>query len=187
MTDIHDALERAENEVVTRQPPKTPLAQIRLLMRAEKGSTKAVASRLGVSQRTVERYLAGQRKNPRKPLAAALVREVAKAWQPRVKRRRRQEAAASKGLTVETRARFGYTAPIGTTDDPRMRRLTVHLPPEYARPLLNAQDQGASDQELRGIVARGLQDIYFRDNGRRADNLEVELTDIDYIDVSFND
>ncbi|MEU4898873.1 XRE family transcriptional regulator [Streptomyces sp. NPDC044780] len=187
MGDIDEALERAEHEVFTRQPPKTPLAQMRLLMRAEKGSTKAVAGRLGVSQRTVERYLAGQRKHPRQALAAALAREVAKAWQPRVKRRRRQEAATTKGITVETRARFGYTAPIGTTDDPRMRRLTVHLPPEYARPLLEAQDRGASDQELRGIVAQGLQDIYFRDNGRRADNLEVELTDIDYFDVSFTE
>jgi hypothetical protein len=76
---------------------------------------------------------------------------------------------------VETRAWFGYTAPIGTTDDGRMRRLTVHLPPEYANRLFDAQQQGASDQQLRGIIAEG----------RRADNLEVEFTDIDYFDVSF--
>jgi hypothetical protein len=52
--------------------------------------------------------------------------------------------AAELGITVETSARFGYTAPIGTTDDGRMRRLTVHLPPEYANRLFDAQQQGAS-------------------------------------------
>jgi hypothetical protein len=38
---------------------------------------------------------------------------------------------------------------------------------------------------LREIVAEGLQEVYFKDNGCRADNLEVEFTDIDYFDVSF--
>lgn len=31
-------------------------------------------------------------------------------------------------------------------------------------------------------AAEGLQDIYFRDRGRRAAGLEVEFADIDYID-----
>ncbi len=66
-----------------------------------------------------------------------------------------------------------------------MRRLTVHLPPAYAQRLFNAQQQGAGDPELRAIVAEGLQDIYFKDGGTRAEALEVEFTDIDYIDVSF--
>lgn len=184
MGDIDDALTRAEAEGFTRNPPKTPLAQMRLLLRANKGSTKAVAQRLGVSQRTVERYLAGQRKTPRPPLAAALAHEVAKVWQPRIRARRRQ-AATRTGITIETRARFGYTAPIGTTDDPRLRRLTVHLPPEHARLLLEAQQRGADEQEMRDIVARGLQEIYFQDRGTRAQQLQVALTDIDYFDASF--
>ncbi|WP_078851777.1 hypothetical protein [Streptomyces sp. NRRL S-237] len=44
------------------------------------------------------------------------------------------------------------------------KMLTQHLPPAYAQ---------------------RLQDIYFKDGGTRADHLEVEFTDIDYIDVSF--
>ncbi|TLQ38759.1 telomere-protecting terminal protein Tpg [Streptomyces marianii] len=185
MGDIDDAIERAGYEAVTKAPPKTPLAQMRLLLKAEKGSTKAVADRLGISQRTVERYLKGTFKRPRQALRDALLREVRKVWQPRVRQQARKKAATSTGLTVETRARFGYTAPIGTTDDPRMRRLTVHLPPEYAGRLFDAQQAGASDQQLRGIVAEGLQEIYFKDNGARADGLEVAITDIDYFDVSY--
>jgi predicted transcriptional regulator len=185
MGDIDDALDRAGWETVTRQPPKTPLAQIRLLMRAEKGSTRAVAQRLGVTQRTVERYLAGQRKHPRPALRDALAREVRKVWQPRVRAQARKKAATTTGITIETRARFGYTAPVGTTDDPRMRRLTVHLPPAYAGRLFDAQQRGASDQQLRDIVAEGLQEIYFKDNGTRAQDLEVTMTEIVFFDVSY--
>ncbi|MCX4741491.1 telomere-protecting terminal protein Tpg [Streptomyces antibioticus] len=183
--EIDDALERGGRAHVTKPPPKTAPAQIRLLLRAEKGSTKAVARRLGISQRQVERYLAGTAKHPRPALRRALEREVAKAWQPRVRQRARKNAAARTGITIETRARFGYSAPVGTTDDPRMRRLTVHLPPEYARRLFDAARAGAEDAQLRGIVAEGLRDIYFRDGGHRAAALDVSLTDIDYFDVSF--
>jgi hypothetical protein len=185
VNEIDRALDRAGTEQFTRQPPKTPLAQIRLLLRAEKGSTGAVAARLGVSQRTVERYLKGQRKRPRKALTDALDREVKKVWQPRIRQQARKRAATQTGITVETRARFGYTAPIGTTDDGRQRRLTVHLPPVYADRLFTAQQQGASDQQLREIVAEGLQEVYFKDGGTRADGLEVGFRDIDYFDVSF--
>ena len=185
MDPIEDALLRGDLDHLTRRPPATPVAQFRLLMRAEKGSTMAVAARLGVSQRTVERYLAGQRKTPRPALRAALVRETARVWQPRVRQRARRRAAATGGITVETRARFGYTAPVGTTDDPRERRLTVHLPPAYAARLFDAQQQGLGDRALRDIVAEGLQEVYFKDGGTRAGGLEVEMTDVRYFDVSF--
>lgn len=186
MGDIDDALQRAEYEAVTKAPPKTPLTQMRLLMRAEKGSAKAVAQRLGISRRQVERYLAGKAKHPRPALRDALTREVKKAWQPRVRAQARKKAATTGGITIETRARFGYTAPIGTTDDPRMRRLTVHLPPSYAARLFTAQQQGAGDQQLRAIVTEGLQEVYFKEHGTRAGNLEVELLDIDYFDASYS-
>ncbi|MFF3941684.1 helix-turn-helix domain-containing protein [Streptomyces phaeofaciens] len=64
MGDIDDALDRAGYEHVTKPPPKTPAARMRPLLRAEKGSTKAVARRLGISQRQVERYLSGRAKPP---------------------------------------------------------------------------------------------------------------------------
>lgn len=183
--EIDEALERAEFEHVTKPPPKSAPARMRLLVRAEKGSTKAVARRLGISQRQVERYVAGQARHPRPAHQAAPEREVAKVRQPRVRARARRQAATATGITIETRARFGCTAPIGSTDDPRIRRLTVHLPADYARRLFDAQAQGASGTQLRGIVAEGLRDIYFQDNGRRATDLDVALTDIDYLDASY--
>ncbi|MEU9166081.1 XRE family transcriptional regulator [Streptomyces sp. NPDC048424] len=184
MGDIDEAIERADRESFTREPPKTLKGRINFLMGKLK-TTKAVAAELGVSQRSVERYRTGDRKAPPKAITDRIDAAVRDRWQPGVRNRRRKQAAATSGITVETRARFGYTAPIGTTDDGRMRRLTVHLPPAYAQRLFNAQQQGAGDPELRAIVAEGLQETYFKDGGSRADHLEVEFTDIDYIDVSF--
>ncbi|WP_149180399.1 telomere-protecting terminal protein Tpg [Streptomyces sp. TRM49041] len=184
MGDIDDALQRADEETFTREPPKSTQARVNFLVSRLK-TTRAVAGLLGVTQRSVERYRKGERKSPPKDIADRIEAEVKARWQPRVRGQRRRQAATSTGITVETRARFGYTAPIGTTDDGRLRRLTVHLPPDYASRLFDAQQQGATDRQLRAIVAEGLQEIYFKDGGRRADNLEVEFTDIDYVDVSF--
>ncbi|MGW7333045.1 telomere-protecting terminal protein Tpg [Streptomyces sp. NPDC054840] len=184
MGDIDDALDRADREGFTREPPKTLKGQINFLVRQLK-STKAVAEHLGVSQRSVERYRKGDRKTPPKAVADRIDTAVRARWQPVVRGRRRKEAATRTGITVETRARFGYTAPVGTTDDGRMRRLTVHLTPAYAQRLFDARATGASDQQMRAILAEGLQEIYFKDGGTRADGLNVEFTDIDYFDASF--
>lgn len=203
VTEIHRALERAEQERFTRSIPATTYGQVKYLLeqaatadrRAIRGTDRKPASRaelarrvaeqIGVSQRTVERYRDKKIKNATKDHATRLQAAVRNVWQPRVRAQARTKAAATTGITIETRARFGYTAPIGATDDGRMRRLTVHLPAPYARRLFDAREQGANDQQMRGIVAEGLQEIYFKDEGRRAQDLEVEFTDIDYIDVAF--
>ncbi|WP_030960613.1 telomere-protecting terminal protein Tpg [Streptomyces sp. NRRL S-378] len=184
MGEIEDAIGRADQEAFTKDPPKTLKGRINFLLKQLK-TTRAVAAELGVSQRSVERYRKGDRKTPPKAVSDRIEAAVRARWQPVVRGRRRKEAATSTGITVETRARFGYTAPVGTTDDGRMRRLTVHLPPAYAQRLFDARARGADDRDLRAIVAEGLQEIYFKDGGTRADQLQVEFTDIDYFDVSF--
>lgn len=182
---IGDSLDKAAAASATRPIPQSAQAQMRFLVKTEKGSTKAVAQRLGVSQRTVERYLTGQFKRPRKDLAATIEREVRKDWQPRVKQRARKQAATATGIVIETRARFGFTAAPGTTDDGRIRLITQHLPPEYAARLFDAQAAGATEQQLQHIAAEGLQEIYFKDRGRRAPGLQVEFTDIDYMELDY--
>lgn len=128
MGDIDDALERADRETFTREPPKTLKGRINFLMGKLK-TTKAVAAELGITQRPIGRYRTGERKTPPKAITDRIDTAVRARRQPKDRDRRRKEAATRTGITVETRARFGYTAPIGTTDDGRMRRLTVHLPP----------------------------------------------------------
>ncbi|MDW4917736.1 MULTISPECIES: telomere-protecting terminal protein Tpg [Streptomyces] len=185
MGEIEDAIERADREAFTREPPKTLKAQIGYLLK-QMGSAKAVARELGVTADSVNRYRRGARKHARADVAAKIDDAVRTRWQPQVRKRRQRQAATTGGITVETRARFGYTAPVGTTDDGRFRRLTVHLPATYAQRLFDARNAGASEREMRGIVADGLKDVYFQDGGSRATGLsDVEINDIDYLDLDF--
>ncbi|MGK5628176.1 telomere-protecting terminal protein Tpg [Streptomyces sp. URMC 123] len=181
---LQESLDKAEAANLTRPAPKSAPAQMRYLVKQVKG-TRAAARLLGVSQRTVERYVKGQIRTPRPELAARLTEEVRKRWQPKVRERARKQAATTGGIVIETRARFGFTAAPGTTDDARVRLVTQHLPPEYAARFFDARSAGATEQQLREIAAEGLQEIYFKDRGRRAQGLQVEFTDIDYVELDY--
>ncbi|GAB2891387.1 telomere-protecting terminal protein Tpg [Streptomyces mayteni] len=182
MGEVQDAIENALQAIQTRPLPATPAARMRVILRAEKGSTRAVAARLGISPRTVQRYLAGQIRRPGPQLAAALEREARRSWQPRIRQRAIRRATQA-GIAVETRARFGFTAAPGSTDDPRLRRVTETIEPNTAGALLAAHQAGADETELRQLLGQGLGFAYFQDRGRRAQGLDVEVTDIDYLDI----
>ncbi|WP_309062438.1 hypothetical protein [Streptomyces sp.] len=95
----------------------------------------------------------------------------------------RQRTVTTDGIVIGTRARLGYTAPIGSTNQNRIRHLTVALPPQHAARLFDAQEAGASDQQLQRIAAEALKEVYFQDNGRRAGQLEeVRFTDIEHLE-----
>ncbi|GAA2569440.1 hypothetical protein GCM10010398_69230 [Streptomyces fimbriatus] len=95
----------------------------------------------------------------------------------------RQRTVTTDGIVIDTRARLGYTAPIGSTDQDRIRHLTVALPPQHAARLFGAQEAGNSDQQLQRIAAEALKEVYFQDNGRRAGQLEeVRFTDIEHLE-----
>ncbi|MER6434602.1 helix-turn-helix domain-containing protein [Streptomyces sp900105245] len=178
---VSDGLDRAAQKAFTRPIPKSAGAQMRYLVKQLKG-TRAVADLLGVSQRTVERYVKDQIRRPRPDLAQRLEDAVRARWQPRIREQARRQAATSTGLMIDTRARFGFTAAPGTTDDARLRHLTLALPPHLAARLFDAQAAGATEQQLQAITAEALGEVYFRDGGRRAHGLEVELTDVERLD-----
>src|SRR5215208_2507948 len=182
MSVFGQGLEQAVQRAFTRPVPKSAGAQMRYLVKQLKG-TRAVAQMLRISQRTVERYVKDQIKKPRPDLAARLENEVKKRWQPQIRAKARQRAATTDGIVIDTRARIGYTAPIGSTDEDRLRHLTVALPPQYAARLFDAQEQGATDQRLQEIAAEALKEVYFQDGGRRAGSLEeVRFTDIEHLE-----
>ncbi|WP_174250572.1 telomere-protecting terminal protein Tpg [Streptomyces globosus] len=179
---LGDSLDRALEKAFTRPAPKSAQAQMKYLVKQLKG-TNAVAQALGISQRTVERYVTGKIKRPRQDLRARLEAEVKKRWQPQVRAKARQKAATTTGLVVSTRARFGFEAAGGTTDDARIRDITQALPPEYADQLFTAREQGAGEDQLRQIAADGLARMYFRANNSRAHGLDVEFTDVERLDI----
>ncbi|MFS8204673.1 telomere-protecting terminal protein Tpg [Streptomyces sp. CWNU-52B] len=179
---LGDSLDQALEGAFTRRIPQSVQAQMKYLVKQLKG-TKAAAQALGISQRTVERYVAGKFKRPRRDLRDRIEREVKKRWQPQIRAKARKKATASDGLVVSTRARFGFTAEPGTTDDARIRDITQALPPVFADRLFTAREQGATEQQLQQIAADGLAQMYFRDNNRRAHGLGVEFTDVEHIQI----
>ncbi|MGW0855736.1 telomere-protecting terminal protein Tpg [Streptomyces sp. NPDC002690] len=182
MSLIGDGLDAAVQKAFTRPAPKNAGPQMRYLVK-QLGGTKAVAQMLRISQRTVERYVKDQIRKPRPDLANRMDREVKKRWQPQIRAKARQQAASTGGIIIDTRARLGYTAPIGSTDESRTRHLTVALPPQYAARLFDAQEAGAGDARLQEIAAEALKDVYFQDSGRRAGSLdEVRFTDIEHLE-----
>ncbi|WP_445403150.1 telomere-protecting terminal protein Tpg (plasmid) [Streptomyces sp. LE64] len=179
---LGDSLDRALEGAFTRRIPQSAQAQMKYLVKQLKG-TKAAAQALGISQRTVERYVSGKLKRPRQDLRGRLEREVKKRWQPQIRAKARKKAASTGGLVVSTRARFGFEAAGGTTDDARIRDITQALPPEYADKLFSAREQGQSEDQLRQIAADGLARMYFRANNSRAHGLGVEFTDVERLEI----
>lgn len=183
MSDISDSLSKADELHFTRPVPKSAGAQMRFLVKQLK-STKAVATTLGISQRTVERYVKNQLKQPKPELAARLEAEVRRRWQP-------WSASAPGSRPPGPPDSSSRPAPASASPRPPVPPTTAacaaspSTSPEYAGRLFAAQETGATENQLRHITAEALQEIYFKDNGARAGGLLVEFTDIDYVDIAF--
>ncbi|WP_030595084.1 telomere-protecting terminal protein Tpg [Streptomyces anulatus] len=181
---VLEALVRAERKVSTRPAPKSAKAQVKFLLTRAKGSTKALAERLGVSRRTVERYRAGKLTTPQKRLQTALVEETESEWQPQVRAQAREQASTSGGMMVHVVAYFGFTAS-GSSDDGRIRHITTAISPTYAQQILQLQASGATEEELHPIVAQAVTESYFTEWGTRAQGLSADFTHVQSIDFEF--
>ncbi|WP_407703189.1 telomere-protecting terminal protein Tpg [Streptomyces solincola] len=109
---------------------------------------------------------------------------VRERWQPASAGAARRQGTTG-GITVDTRARCACSAPVGTTDDGRMRRLTVHLPPRTPAACSNPRCRSRRPAVARHR-RRGFKDVYFQDGGTCALSLtDVRLQDIDYLDLDY--
>ncbi|MFG2933936.1 telomere-protecting terminal protein Tpg [Streptomyces achromogenes] len=175
---VLEALARAERKVFTRPAPKSAKAQVKSFLTRAKGSTQALAERLGVSRRTVERYRAGKLTTPQKRLQAALVQETESEWQPQVRAQARHQAATSSGMMVDVTAYFGFTC-TGSSDDGHERRsITTAISPTYAKQILELQEAGATDEDLHPIVAEAITESSFTEWGTRAVCLRADFTHV---------
>ncbi|WP_448321743.1 telomere-protecting terminal protein Tpg [Streptomyces sp. CO7] len=183
MGQVEKGLERT---LRSRPIPSSTKVRLRFLLATHQGSTRKVATVLGVSQRTVQRWVtkkSGARRPPGPLQVRAIEEAVLARWQPRVRARRRAQAEAD-GFVFHTRARFGFAAPAGSSDDPRVRWITQDLPGEVARELFAARDAGAGEQQQTAILARALGHAYFREWGRRGHGLHVVFSDVEFAEFS---
>ncbi|MFF8961048.1 telomere-protecting terminal protein Tpg [Streptomyces sp. NPDC014894] len=181
--EIVQGLERA---LRTRPVPSDTVARLLFLLKAHRGSTLRVAAVLGVSQRTVQRWVTkkpGARRPPGPAQIQAIEAAVVERWQPRI-RARLQARAEAEGFVLHTRARFGFAAAVGSSDDPRVRRITQRLSGEVARELFATRDAGGGEQQQLMILARALGHAYFRDGGQRAHGVHIAFTDVEFADFA---
>lgn len=181
MGEIAEGLTRA---LSTCPAPAGTEARLRFLLRNQKGSTAGVAALLGVSQRTVQRWIIpviDKRHRPGPAQAQAIEDAVRVRWQPLVRARLRARAERD-GFVLYTRAQFGFASSAGSSDDPRRRRIAQHLSGAVARELLAAREAGASEQQQTAILARALGHGYFRDDGQRGHGLQIAFTEIEFAD-----
>ncbi|TDU67122.1 helix-turn-helix transcriptional regulator [Streptomyces sp. KS 21] len=179
-----DGLRRAERTLFTRPAPKSAHARMKFLRTREGGSSKSLAERLGVSRKTVDRYLSGATKKPQKRLQAALEQETEAEWQPQVKAQARARAATSAGLGISITAYFAL-GPAGTSDAGRKRDISVAVTPSHAAAILAAKDRGATDTELHDLVAEAIADAYFRVGGGGRAGLKVQIVDVERLEIAF--
>ncbi len=176
---VRDALDRADQAHWTRQPPQSDHARLRYLL-AHTRDVRDLAARLHTTPRTLNRVLGQRVRRCSDPLHRAVHTEVARLWQPRVRLRARQ---AARGMRVSFRAWFGFDAAAGSSDDGRVRRLSVTLLPYHADLLFQAHARGADEDRLRGLLAEAIGVAYFHLPINSSEN--VRLTDIDYLDVDY--
>ncbi|MEU2287896.1 helix-turn-helix transcriptional regulator [Streptomyces sp. NPDC013178] len=182
---VRDGLERAERTKFTEPVPTSPTEQVRFLVEKVKVGTRALAARLGVSQRTVQRYIKGTIRKPRQATREALADQAASEWQPEVRAQVRERASSTTGLLISVRCRFGFDAPGGSSDEARMRRITQRVSPAAAREIIAGLEAGVPEKDLHDLVAHALGEAYFQDGGSRAAGLTVRMRDIDYIDFRY--
>ncbi|MEV6590779.1 hypothetical protein [Streptomyces acidicola] len=92
--------------------------------------------------------------------------------------------AQTGGRSRRPAARFGFAAPVGSSDDPRVRWITQCLPGEVARELFATRDADTGEQHQIVILARALGHSCFRDGVRRAHGLHIAFTDVEFADFS---
>ncbi|MFJ2900210.1 telomere-protecting terminal protein Tpg [Streptomyces sp. NPDC087218] len=181
---ILDGFARAERALFTRPAPKSARAQMKFLRTREKGSTQSLAQRLGVSRKTVQRYLSGTSTKPNKHLRENLIQETESEWQPQVRARARQRAASSGGLVISCRACFGFGLE-GTSDAGRVRDISVAVSASHAAVILAAQEEGATESDLHEAVVEAIADAYFRREGGGRAGLAVKFTGVEWSNIAF--
>ena len=184
-TSIAHALDVADADHWTRQPPKSDQARLRFLLTRHTGIT-ATATSLHTTPATLHKILNDRHAPVAKSLHQAIANDTIRLWQPGVRRRLHHSIIRhhTHAVRVAFGAWFGYHSAKGSSDDGRHRRLTETIPAHYAAELLTARHLNAGEDELRRILGDAIGEAYF--NVRPARGLsQVRLTDISYVEFFY--
>jgi hypothetical protein len=182
---VQEALDRADSRHWTRTPPHSTRARLNYLLRQTRDET-ALARLLQISSADLNTVCDTGRTPSDHPLHQTVEREVLRRWQPRVRRRAHDAILANGGqMMLSFRAWLGFTAAAGSSDDPRLRFLTLSLSPPYPERLFTAQHNESPEAELRTILSDALSACYFHRDRPAHTRESVSLERIDFLEFYY--
>ncbi|MYW98897.1 MULTISPECIES: hypothetical protein [unclassified Streptomyces] len=183
---VQEALDRADARHWTRNPPRSPRARLAFLLRQAGCDQTALAARLGVPVRDLDSLRTVRPPSEEDPVQQAVERDIIRLWQPRIRLRAHTAILHNNGqMMVSFRAWLGFTAAAGSSDDPRLRFLTLSLQAPYIQRLFAARHRNAPEDDMRRILSDALGACYFH-RTRPAHTAEtVTLDRIDYLEFYY--
>ncbi|MEV6948551.1 hypothetical protein AB0N07_42870 [Streptomyces sp. NPDC051172] len=183
---VQEALDRADSRHWTRTPPRSTRARLTYLLKQSRHDTTTLAPLLQANPADLNALRETGQIPADHPLHQSVEREVIRRWQPHVRRRAHAAILANGGqMMLSFRAWLGFTAAAGSSDDPRLRFLTLSLQSPYPESLFTAQHQGASEAELRAILSDALGACYFHRNRPAQTSQTVSVERIDYLEFYY--
>ncbi|WP_069885798.1 telomere-protecting terminal protein Tpg [Streptomyces luteocolor] len=183
---VQEALDRADSRHWTRNPPRSLRARLGYLIKQYGGDTVALAHRLSVTPTELDALRTAKQTPAEYPVHHTVEREIVRLWQPYVRRRAHATIIANGGqMMVSFRARFGFVAAAGSSDDPRLRYLTLHLGTPYAVALFNARHGDAPESELHALLSEALGASYFFQHRKPGPGENVALQDLDFLEFYY--
>ncbi|MFC9679424.1 telomere-protecting terminal protein Tpg [Streptomyces sp. NPDC056948] len=183
---VQEALDRADSRHWTRNPPRSTRARLTYLLKQTRQDAAALADLLQMTSAELNVLRASPQIPADHPLHQTVEREVVRLWQPRVRRRAHATILANNGqMMLSFRAWLGFTAAAGSSDDPRLRFLTLSLQSPHPHALFTARHRDAPEPELRGILNDALGACYFHRNRPTPSGETVSLERIDFLEFHY--
>ncbi|MFF3910537.1 telomere-protecting terminal protein Tpg [Streptomyces sp. NPDC001848] len=183
---VQEALDRADSRHWTRTPPRSTRARLTYLRKQTRHDTATLAQLLQANTADLKALRETGQIPTDHPLYQSVEREVIRLWQPRVRRRAHDTILANGGqMMLSFRAWLGFTAAAGSSDDPRLRFLTLSMQAPYPEALFTARHHDAPEAELRAILNDALSVCYFHRNRPAHTTETVSLDRIDYLEFYY--
>ncbi|WP_051837996.1 telomere-protecting terminal protein Tpg [Streptomyces sp. NRRL F-2580] len=178
---IGEALDIADQRHWTKNPPRSHTDRLDYLT-AQLG-THQVAARLQLQ----EPFAGAGPSSLTDETCRVIDREVRRIWQFTERQALHDTLVRNNAqIIVRFRARFGFSAARGSSNDRRLRFLAPQLLPQHAADLFAARHRDAGETELRRILGDAIGAAYFfRRLGPRQTQAAAAITDLDFVEFRY--
>ncbi|MGW2785950.1 telomere-protecting terminal protein Tpg [Streptomyces populi] len=176
---VSEALDIADQRHWTKKPPRLHSDRLRYLLRQL--GPHETAGRLGLPPHNLETTPITD------GLRLAIDREVRRIWQITERQQVHGDLVRDNAqIVVRFRARFGFSAARGSSNDSRLRFLAPQLLPSHTAELFAARHRDAEEEEMRRILGDAIGAAYFFHRlGPHQTQAAVAITDLDFVEFRY--